>query len=401
MKATRLFSKTQKEDPKGEISLNAKLLMRAGFIDKLGAGIYTYLPLGFKVIQKIQNIVREEMNKIGGEELLMPGLHPKNNWEKTGRWQVKEMYKIDGDNYGLGWTHEEIITPLAQKFLNSEKDFPKYIYQIQTKYRNEPRAKSGILRGREFIMKDLYSFHLTNEDLDDYYEKVKKAYLKIYERCGLKDYTYLTLAGGGAFTKGYSHEFQTITNAGEDIIFICKKCGLALNKEVEQDKCPNCGNSVFEEKKSIEVGNIFKLGTKYAEAFNFKINGEYIIMGCYGLGISRLLGTIVEVFNDEKGIVFPKEVAPYDIYLINIKAEKETDMVYKALEYKGYEVLFDDRDKTPGEKFSDADLMGIPIRIVISEKTLEQDSVEVKRRGKDEVKLVKIKEIAKFLEELH
>lgn len=398
MKVSHLFSKTQRQDPKGEISLNAKLLIRGGFIDKLGAGIYTYLPLGFKTIQKIQNIVREEINNIGGQELLMPGLHPKDNWEITGRWQVPEMYKILDEDYGLGWTHEEIITPLAQKFLNSEKDFPKYIYQIQTKYRNEPRAKSGILRGREFIMKDFYSFHLSQEDLDDYYEKVKEAYFKIYERCGLKDYTYLTLAGGGAFTKGFSHEFQTLTNAGEDIIYICNKCKQALNKEVKQDKCPNCGNNVFEEKKSIEVGNIFKLGTKYAEAFNFKVNGKYVIMGCYGLGVSRLLGTIVEVFNDEKGIIFPKAVAPCDIYLIDIKNQKESEQLYKALKYKGYEVLFDDRDKTAGEKFSDADLIGIPLRIVVSEKTLKDESVEVKERGEEKTTLIKIKDIIKYLE---
>ncbi len=398
MKVSQLFSKTQKQDPKGEVSLNAKFLIKGGFIDKLGAGIYTYLPLGFKVIQKIQNIVREEMSKIDGQELLMPGLHPKDNWETTGRWQVPEMYKILDEDYGLGWTHEEIITPLAQKFLNSEKDFPKYLYQMQTKYRNEPRAKSGILRGREFIMKDLYSFHLSQEDLDDYYEKVKEAYLKIYERCGLKDYTYVTLAGGGAFTKGFSHEFQTITNAGEDIIYICSKCKQALNKEVKQDKCPNCGNDIFEEKKSIEVGNIFKLGTKYAEAFNFKINGKHVIMGCYGLGISRLLGTIVEVFNDEKGIIFPKTVAPYDIYLIDIKNQKESEQLYKALKYKGYDVLFDDRDKTAGEKFSDADLIGMPIRIVVSEKTLKEESVEVKKRNEDKATLVKLKDITNFLE---
>lgn len=400
MKVSHLFSKTQKQDPKGEVSLNAKLLIRGGFIDKLGAGIYTYLPLGFKVIQKIQNIVREEMSNIEGQELLMPGLNPKDNWEITGRWQVPEMYKILNEDYGLGWTHEEIITPLAQKFLNSEKDFPKYLYQIQTKYRNEPRAKSGILRGREFIMKDLYSFHLNQEDLDDYYEKVKEAYLKIYERCGLKDYTYITLAGGGAFTKGFSHEFQTITNAGEDIIYICSKCKQALNKEVKQDKCPNCSNDVFEERKSIEVGNIFKLGTKYAEAFNLKINGEYVIMGCYGLGISRLLGTIVEVFNDDKGIIFPKAIAPYDVYLIDIKNQKESEQLYKALKYKGYDVLFDDRDKTAGEKFSDADLIGIPIRIVVSEKTLKEESVEVKKRDENEATLVKIKDIIKFLDSI-
>lgn len=399
MEATKLFTKTQKTDPKGEVSLNAKLLMKAGFIDKLGAGIYTYLPLGLRVIRKIEKIIRSELNKIGAEELLMPGLNPKTNWEKTGRWNVPEMYKILDEEYGLGWTHEEIITPLAKRFLNSEKDFPKYLYQIQTKYRNEPRAKSGILRGREFIMNDMYSFHLSEEDLNLFYEKVKEAYFKIYERCGLKDYTYFTLADGGAFTKGFSHEFQTLTEAGEDIIYICEKCNFALNREVEHTKCPSCGGEVFKERKSIEVGNIFKLGEKYAEAFDFKINNKNIIMGCYGIGVSRLLGTIVEVFNDEKGMIFPKEVAPYDIYLVDIKGGEKAKQFYKALEYKGYEVIFDNREKTPGEKFSDADLIGIPTRIIISEKTLKEDSVEIKKRKEDKGVLVKIKEVFKYLEE--
>ena len=399
MEAKKLFTKTQKTDPKGEVSLNAKLLIKAGFIDKLGAGVYTYLPLGLRVIRKIEKIIRSELNKIGAEELLMPGLGSKNNWEKTGRWNIPEMYKILDEDYGLNWTHEEIITPLAKRFLNSEKDFPKYLYQIQTKYRNEPRAKSGILRGREFTMNDMYSFHLNEEDLDLFYEKVKEAYFKIYERCGLKELTYFTLADGGAFTKGFSHEFQTLTESGEDIIYICEKCNFALNREVEHIKCPFCGGEVFKERKAIEVGNIFKLGEKYAEAFDFKINNKNIIMGCYGIGVSRLLGTIVEVFNDEKGMIFPKEVAPYDIYLVDIKGGEKAEQLYKALEYKGYDVIFDNREKTPGEKFSDADLMGIPIRIVVSEKTLKEDSVEIKKRKEDKGVLVKIKEVVKYLEE--
>ena len=398
MKVSKLLTKTQKQDPSLEVSTNAKLLIRGGFVDKLGAGIYSYLPLGLKVVEKIKNIVREEMNNIDGQEVLMPGLQPKESWEKTGRWNVPEMYKIKDEDYGLGWTHEEVITPIAQKFLNSEKDFPKYVYQIQTKYRNEPRAKSGLLRGREFMMKDMYSFHLTQEDLDAYYEKVIEAYMKVFERCGLKDYTYYTLAAGGAFTENFTHEFQTLTEAGEDIIYICSKCNRAINKEVKQDKCPWCGNDVFTEKKSIEVGNIFRLGTKYSDAFNFKINGKSIIMGCYGIGISRLLGTIVEVFHDEKGIIFPKSVAPYDIYLIDIKSNGEAEKLYKALEEKGYEVLFDDRDKTPGEKFSDADLIGIPLRLVVSEKTLKEGAVEIKKRGEEKPELVKIEEITNFLE---
>lgn len=387
MKVSNLFSKTEKKEPKDEQSLNAKLLIKAGFIDKLSAGIYSYLPLGLKVIQNIENIVREELRKVKAEELLMPGLLPKHNWEKTGRWEIKEMYKLKDESFGLGWTHEEIITPLAKKFLKSEKDFPKSIYQIQTKYRNEKRAKSGLLRGREFIMKDLYSFHLSEKDLDEYYKEVKTAYAKIFKRCGLKDYTYFTLAKGGAFTKEYSHEFQTITKAGEDTILICQNCGFAINTELKKDKCPECASTDFREEKSIEVGNIFKLGTKFAEAFNFKINEEYVVMGCYGLGISRLLGAIVEVFNDENGIIFPKEVAPFDIYLIDINARKQANTFYNELKEKGYNVLFDDRDKSPGEKFNDADLLGIPYRIVISPKT--KDAVEIKKREAKNIKLIK------------
>ncbi|MDD3919097.1 MAG: His/Gly/Thr/Pro-type tRNA ligase C-terminal domain-containing protein [Candidatus Pacebacteria bacterium] len=399
MKVSKLLTKTQKQDPSLEVSTNAKLLVRGGFVDKLGAGIYTYLPLGLRVIEKIKNIVKEEMDNIGGQEVLMPGLQPKESWEKTGRWQVPEMYKIKDEDYGLGWTHEEVVTPIAQKFLNSEKDFPKSIYQIQTKYRNEPRAKSGLLRGREFIMKDMYSFHLSQEDLDNYYEKVKEAYFRVFERCGLKDFTYYTLAAGGAFTESFTNEFQTLTDSGEDIIYICDKCKFAMNKEVKADKCPECGHDVFLEKKSIEVGNIFKLGTKYSEAFNFKMQDKHVIMGCYGIGISRLLGTIVEVFHDEKGIIFPKTVAPYDIYLIDIKSNGEAEKVYEMLQGEGYEVLFDDREKTPGEKFSDADLMGIPLRVVVSEKTLKEGAVEIKKRSEETIEMVKINEINNFLKE--
>ena len=399
MKVSKLLTKTQKQDPSLEVSTNAKLLVRGGFVDKLGAGIYTYLPLGLRVIEKIKNIVKEEMDNIGGQEVLMPGLQPKESWEKTGRWQVPEMYKIKDEDYGLGWTHEEVVTPIAQKFLNSEKDFPKSIYQIQTKYRNEPRAKSGLFRGREFIMKDMYSFHLNQEDLDNYYEKVKEAYFRVFERCGLKDFTYYTLAAGGAFTESFTNEFQTLTDSGEDIIYICDKCKFAMNKEVKADKCPECGHDVFLEKKSIEVGNIFKLGTKYSEAFNFKMQDKHVIMGCYGIGISRLLGTIVEVFHDEKGIIFPKTVAPYDIYLIDIKSNGEAEKVYEMLQGEGYEVLFDDREKTPGEKFSDADLMGIPLRVVVSEKTLKEGAVEIKKRSEETIEMVKINEINNFLKE--
>ncbi|MFA5432559.1 MAG: aminoacyl--tRNA ligase-related protein [Candidatus Paceibacterota bacterium] len=403
MKQSDLLTRTVKENPKDEVSLNAKLLTRGGFVDKLASGIYTYLPLGLRVLEKIKTIVREEMDSIGAQEILMPSLLPKDNWEKTGRWNVSEMYKIHDENLGLGWTHEEIVTPLVKKHILSSHDLPRAVYQIQNKFRNEPRAKSGILRGREFLMKDLYSFHNNEESLDEYYERVKKAYLRIYERCGLKEKTYLTLAGGGAFTNGFSHEFQTITPAGEDIIYICKGCGSAINKEVFNQTC-SCGGKDFIEEKSIEVGNIFKLGTKYSEVFDLKNEeGKHLIMGCYGVGISRLMGTIAEVFNDDKGIIWPKSVAPFAIHLVsldmgNIDVKQKTEEIYSILQNSNLEVLYDDRDlKTAGEKLNDCDLIGIPLRLVVSQKTLKEESVEFKRRGEEGTELIKISELIDFL----
>lgn len=387
MKQTELFTKTTKENPKDEKSINAQLLMRAGFIDKLGAGIYSYLPLGLMVIENIKNIVREEMNKIGGQEILMPSLHPKENWEITGRWGVEEMYKIKDENLGLGWTHEEIITPLVKKYAST---FPKYIYQIQSKFRNEPRAKSGILRGREFLMKDLYSFHKSEEELNDYYEKVKEAYFKIYERCGIKEKTFLALASGGEFSSSFSHEFQTITDAGEDNIYTCKDCGCSFNEEVFESKC-DCGSIQFDKRKSIEVGNIFKLGDKYSKLFKM----DNIVMGCYGIGITRVMGAIVEVFNDDKGIIWPKEVSPFYIHLIEL--DTDASEIYNNLRGEGVKVLYDDRQKNAGEKLSDCDLIGIPIRIILSKKTMEKNCVEIKRRGGDKIELVEINKLIEFI----
>ncbi len=395
MKQTDLLVKTIKENPKGEKSINAQLLVRAGFVDKLGAGIYSYLPLGLRVLEKIKKIVREEINNIGGQEVLMPSLLPKENWEKTGRWKVPEMYKIEEEKIGLGWTHEEIVTPLVKKYISSDKDLPKYIYQIQSKFRNEPRAKSGLLRGRDFIMKDLYSFHNSQEDLDAFYEKVKEAYFKIYERCGIKDKTFYTLATGGEFSSNFSHEFQTITEAGEDIIYICKKCGASFNKEVFKNEC-TCGNKDFEEKKSIEVGNIFKLGDRYSSVFDFKDdNKKNIIMGCYGLGITRLMGAIVEVFNDERGIIWPKEISPFKVHLIALNVDGKE--IYDVLQKEGIEVLYDDRVKSAGEKLTDCDLIGNYLRIIVSEKTLKESSVEIKRRNEDKTQMIEIKNLIGFI----
>lgn len=409
MRQSHLFTKTTKADPKDEISINAKLLIRAGFIDKLSAGIYTFLPLGILVLEKIINIIREEMNKISGQEILMPALHPREAWETTGRWQVKEMFKTksqSGRDYGLGWTHEEIITALVKQHIASYKDLPKYIYQIQDKFRDELRAKSGLLRTKEFIMKDLYSFHVTKVDLDDYYEKVTEAYFKIFERCGILDQTYLTLASGGTFSK-YSDEFQTITDGGEDIIHICANCDRSINDEIKTEtvECPECGGKEFKKEKSIEVGNIFKLGVKYSEPLKLSYKDKdgqekFIIMGCYGIGPSRVMGTVIEVSHDEKGMIWPEEIAPFDIHLISIGDEnaiKEAEKLYGKLQKENLEVLYDDREISAGEKFNDADLIGIPRRLVISEKTLAKDCVEVKKRNEKEVELVKINRLIEYL----
>ncbi len=409
MRQSKLFTKTLKQVSQDETSVNAQLLLRAGFIDKLMAGVYSYLPLGIRVLGKIENIIREEMERLGAQEILMPGLHPREQWDATGRWDtVDVLFKMKGagdKDFALGPTHEEVVTPLLQKFVLSYKDLPQAVYQIQTKFRNEPRAKSGILRGREFRMKDLYSFHTTQEDLDAYYEKVQESYTKIYDRLGIGSYTHLTYASGGAFSK-YSHEYQTFTEVGEDMVYFCKKCNIAVNKEILEDvnhQCPQCHEQNLEEKKSIEVGNIFKLGTRFSQAFGFSVAGkdkpqEQVIMGCYGIGSSRILGTLVEIFHDEKGILWPDAIAPYQMHLVSLcreEADKQkAEALYIQLQKQGKEVLFDDRDGvTAGAKFADSDLMGIPLRIVVSPRTLESNSVEIKKRNEAESQVVKISEI--------
>jgi len=417
MKQSDLFYKTFKKPPRDEQSTNSKFLIRGGFVDKLAAGVYTFLPLGLRVLKKIENIIREEMNAIDGQEILMPALNPGENWKKTGRWSSFEvLFKLKGrdkKDYALAPTHEEVITPLAKKFVFSYKDLPVYLYQIQNKFRNEPRAKSGLLRGREFLMKDLYSFHTSERDLDRYYEKVKKAYFNIFKRCGIGKETYLTLASGGSFSK-YSHEFQTVDPEGEDNICVCQKCGLAINKGIknENPKCPECGNNKFKDVRAIEVGNIFKLKTKYSHAFDLKFRNEKgrekeIIMGCYGVGLSRVMGAVVEVFNDKAGIIWPKNLAPFDAHILYLKSDKSSLdkkikkacwQVYEKLGKSGLDILFDDRENvSSGEKFAESDLIGIPWRLVISERTLERGSVELKARNKENTQLVKIKDFEKII----
>jgi len=417
MLQSELFTKTKKEAPKDEEAINAQLLIRAGFINKVMAGVYTFLPLGFRVLKKIENIIREEMIKINGQEILMPTLQPKANWEKTARWEnydslFKLISELSKNEYAIGPTHEEIVSPLLKNFIFSYKDLPVYVFQIQNKFRDEKRVKSGLLRGREFLMKDLYSFHTDEKDLDKYYEKVKAAYFDIFNKVGLKDSTLLTFASGGTFSK-YSHEFQTLSETGEDKIYVCEKCRVAVNKEImgepldaargKQNSCPECGNKKLKEERAIEVGNIFKLKTKYSSAFDLKYRDEKgkekeVLMGCYGIGLSRLMGTIVEIFHDAKGIIWPESVAPFKTHLLNLsdKRQETSDKIYNALQKLGVEVLYDDRNGvSPGEKFSEADLIGLPYRLVISEKT--GNKIEVKKRDEKKARLVAEKELIQFL----
>jgi prolyl-tRNA synthetase len=403
MRYSKLFGgKTLQTPPKDAETANAKYLVQAGFIDQLAAGIYTFLPLGLKVLHKINHIIREELNEIGGQEILMPALHPIDIWKTTGRDQTCKdtLYwtKGHGDkDFVLGMSHEEVVTPLAKKFFNSYKDLPLAVYQIQNKFRNEPRAKSGILRGREFGMKDMYSFHASEEDLDLYYEEVKKAYLRIYERCGVE--AYVVQASGGSFTDKYSHEFQVLSDAGEDKIHISKKHHVAFNSEIMKAGQTEYEGDKLVEAKGIEAGNIFKLGTKFSEDFGAYFvdqqdNKRPAVMGCYGIGNTRLVGTIVEASHDEKGIIWPKNVAPFQVHLISLGAKENlissAGDLYNKLKMEGFEVLYDDRDERAGKKFNDADLIGIPVRLVISERTLEEGQVEWKERSSADAKMVKI-----------
>lgn len=410
MKQSQLFTKTQKNAPKDEVSKNAQLLIRGGFIDKEMAGAYSFLPLGLKVLNKIIQIIREEMNALGGQEVTLTALQNPEIWQKTDRWddvRVDDWFKTKLKNeseLGLGFTHEEPLTQIMSKHISSYKDLPKYVYQFQTKFRNELRAKSGIMRTREFIMKDLYSFNTTQEEQDEFYEKSKVAYKNIFDRCGIGQQTFLTFASGGSFAK-YSHEFQTICPAGEDIIYIDKEKKIAVNKEVYNDevlKDLDLKKENLEEQKAIEVGNIFKLGTKFSEPLGLDFKDEKgqehpVIMGSYGIGPARVMGTIVELNSDERGIVWPQGVAPFKVHLISLGKNKEAEKLYSDLQKQNIEVLFDDRDETAGTKFADADLLGLPYRVVVSEKTLDKDSVELKKRSEEKTELVKISDLSKNL----
>ena len=404
---SKTFVKTLRDAPSDETAANGALLTRAGYIHKEMAGVYDYLPLGIRVIENIKNIIREELNKIDCQEILMSALQNPEPWEKTGRFSDQEVdiwFKTtlaSGGELGLAPTHEEPVTNLLKTYVKSYKDLPLYVYQFQTKFRNELRAKSGIMRGREFLMKDLYSFHTSEADLDEFYAKVEAAYDRIFERLGLGDYTHETFASGGIFSK-YSHEYQTILPVGEDTIYFNSDKSLVFNEEVFSDEVLSefgAKKDDFEETRAAEVGNIFKLKFKYTEPLGLNYVNENnetktVYMGCYGIGVSRVMGVIAEKFADEKGLVWPESVAPFKYYMVAI-GDAGTKIAEETYALHSDEILFDDRAARPGEKFADSDLIGLPFRIVISDKTLAEDSVEITNRATGETKMVKTIDLEK------
>ncbi len=406
MRVSHLFTKTLKDAPADEVAKNAQLLIRAGYVYKEMAGAYAYLPLGIRVIENIKQIIREEMDSIGSNELIMTSLQRREIWEKTGRWSddvVDIWFKTklkDETEVGLGWSHEEPIVEMLKQYIHSYKDLPISLYQFQTKMRNELRAKSGIMRGREFIMKDMYSFHTNPEDLQAYYDSATEAYKRVFERLGLGNDTYVTFASGGAFTK-FSHEFQTICDAGEDVIYLHREKNIAINEEVIEDAVKDLGISrdELEQVKTAEVGNIFNFGAQKAEDMGLMFAGDDdnqhpVYMGSYGIGVTRVMGVIAEKFSDEKGLVWPANIAPYKVYLVSIgNVIDQANELYEKLKASGVTVLFDDRDERPGTKFADAELIGLPYRITISERLIEQNKLELTYRKTSETEVLTLEEL--------
>lgn len=403
MKQSQLFPKTRKEAPRDAESVNHKLLVRGGFIDQLMSGSFTLLPLGWRVVTKINNIIREEINAVGGQELLMPLLHPKDIWAETGRWDKADeiMYKLKDareKEYVLSFTHEEIVLDLIRKNINSYQDLPVSLYHFSTKFRNEPRARSGILRGREFMMKDLYSAHTDEKDMMEYYEKVKGAYVKIFKRLGF-DFRVVE-ASGGVFTEKHTHEFQVINANGEDTVYSCDKCDYSVNKEIFEgkvgEKCSVCNEGIIKEfDKTVEVGNIFPLGTWYSERMHVYYTDEKglkkpVWFASYGIGPTRVMGTWVEVSHDDKGIIWSKEIAPFDVHLLDLPGGKGKE-IYNKFKDAGIDVLWDERNVSAGEKFSDADLIGIPVRLVTSARNGEK--IELKERNSEKSELLDLDEV--------
>jgi len=410
MKLSQLFTKTLKDAPADEVAKNAELLIRAGYVHKEMAGVYAYLPLGIKVLENIKQIVREEMDAVGGQELIMTNLQRKELWEKTDRWDDKQVdvwFKTqlqNGTEMGLAWSHEEPITDMMRNHIKSYKDLPVFVYQFQTKLRAELRSKSGIMRGREFVMKDMYSYTDSEETHQKFYDETTEAYHRIFERIGIGDITYTTFASGGAFAE-FSHEFQTICEAGEDIIYVDEKKKLAINEEVYNDKVIKdlkLDKTKMVKKKAAEVGNIFSFGGTKCEQLGLMFTDKEgkqqpVILGSYGIGITRLMGVIVELLSDGAGLVWPKSISPARLHIIRVGDDEEVvaeaDTVYKKAKAAGHEVIYDDRDERMGRKLADADLMGIPTRVIISPQTVKKGRLEVKERTSDTVQLVSVSEL--------
>jgi prolyl-tRNA synthetase len=414
MRRSQLFIKARREAPADEESKNAQLLIRAGFIHKDAAGVYALLPMGLAVVDNIKQIVRDEMNGCGGNELLMTSLQRRELWEHTDRWddaKVDIWFKSklqNGSDVGLAWSHEEPISDMMREFIASYRDLPAYVYQFQTKLRNEIRAKSGIMRSREFIMKDLYSFSRNDEEHQKFYDSITQAYLRIFDKIGLGQDTYLTFASGGAFTQ-FSHEFQTITEAGEDTIYLDREKRIAINEEVLSDEVigqTGVNKDRLEKVKAAEVGNIFSFGTKKSEQLGLNFTDEDgaqkpVVLGSYGIGVTRLMGVLAEHFSDDKGLIWPENVAPYRVYLARIGDDEPVrnaaDDLYEELKAQGASVLYDDRDERPGEKFADADLMGLPYRVVASPKSLEAGGFELKERSSTDSKILSKEQLVSSL----
>lgn len=409
MRQSQLFTRTKRENPSDEEAKNAQLLIRGGFVYKEMAGVYAWLPLGLRVINKIKKIVSEEMEKIGSQELIMTALQNKEVWEKTDRWDDEKVdiwFKStlkSGTEVGLGWSHEEPIVQMMKSYISSYQNLPQYVHQFQTKLRNEVRAKSGVMRGREFVMKDMYSFCSTEQAHMDFYNKATEAYHRVYQRLGLGDITYVTSASGGAFTDNFSHEFQTLCEAGEDVIYLHKKDNYAVNEEIFNDETLTklgAQKEDFEMKKAAEVGNIFTFGTEKCEKMELFFTDsegkkQPVFLGSYGVGVTRLVGVITEIFSDEKGIVWPESVAPFAVHLVGLGEDmSEAEALYTELTNAGVEVLFDDRKGVmPGEKFADADLLGMPMRIVVSKRSLENGGAEIKKRTETESSIIPLNEV--------
>lgn len=413
MKMSKMGVRPEKSAPKDAEAINQKLLIQGGFIHQEMAGVYTFLPLGLRVINKIENIVRKHMDEIG-TELLMPALSPKEYWKTTGRLEtIDVLFKACAANevsleksdaeYILCPTHEDVVAPLVQKYNPSYKDLPVSVYQIQTKFRNEPRAKSGLLRCREFRMKDLYSFHKDEADLKKFYDEAKKVYMAVYEEIGIGKDTMIALASGGDFTRDYSHEFQTRCETGEDTIYLDKTTGIAYNKEVKPEGADE--NSNFEIFNASEVGNIFPLGTKFTKANGYEYTDKDgskkpVVMGSYGIGISRLMGVLVEKFHDDKGILWPSNVSPFLVHLVDLQQTEEAEKIYNNLKNAGVDVLWDDREMSAGEKFADADLIGCPIRVLISPRSIQNGGVEVKLRNETESKIISTEKLVEYVNDV-